>query len=71
MISVVIPVFNEERSVALLHDELSAALDPVDPGWEAIFVDDGSTDGTWAALTRLHAAHGTRGQDRHRGAAQR
>src|SRR4051812_6469059 len=56
MVSVVIPVHNEERSVALLHDELAAALDPVAPGWEAIFVDDGSTDGTFAALTRLHAA---------------
>ena len=56
MVSVVIPVHNEERSVALLHDELAAALDPVAPGWEAIFVDDGSTDGTFAALTRLHSA---------------
>jgi dolichol-phosphate mannosyltransferase len=56
MVSVVIPVHNEERSVALLHDELAAALDPVAPDWEAVFVDDGSTDGTFAALTRLHAA---------------
>jgi len=56
VISVVVPVFNEERSVALLHDELSATLDHVDPGWEAIFVDDGSTDGTFSALTRLHNA---------------
>jgi glycosyltransferase involved in cell wall biosynthesis len=56
VVSVVIPVHNEERSVALLHEELAAALDPVAPGWEAIFVDDGSTDGTFAALTRLHSA---------------
>lgn len=56
MISVVIPVFNEERSVALLLDELASALDQLGRSWEAVFVDDGSTDGTFAALTRLHAA---------------
>jgi glycosyltransferase involved in cell wall biosynthesis len=55
MISVVVPVHNEERSVALLHDELQSALDPLGEPWEAVFVDDGSTDGTFAALTRLHA----------------
>jgi glycosyltransferase involved in cell wall biosynthesis len=56
VISVVVPVFNEERSVALLTDELDSALQPLGLQWEVIFVDDGSTDGTFAALTRLHAA---------------
>ena len=54
VISVVVPVHDEERSVALLYDELTSALEPVGVSWEAIFVDDGSTDGTFAALTRLH-----------------
>src|SRR5215218_9236476 len=56
MISVVVPVHDEERSVALLYEELQASLDPLDEPWEAVFVDDGSTDGSFGALTRLHAA---------------
>jgi glycosyltransferase involved in cell wall biosynthesis len=56
VISVVVPVHNEERSVALLYDELRSALQPLQTSWEAIFVDDGSSDGTFAALTRLHNA---------------
>jgi glycosyltransferase involved in cell wall biosynthesis len=61
VISVVVPVHDEERSVALLYDELTSALEPLGTPWEAIFVDDGSTDGTFAALTRLHsAAHNVR-----------
>jgi glycosyltransferase involved in cell wall biosynthesis len=55
VISVVVPVFNEERSVALLYEELQAALDPGADEWEAVFVDDGSSDGTFGALTRLHS----------------
>jgi glycosyltransferase involved in cell wall biosynthesis len=55
VISVVIPVHDEERSVALLYEELAAALEPSGEPWEAIFVDDGSEDGSFAALTRLHA----------------
>ena len=57
MISVVIPVHDEELSVALLYDELSAAFAGDSRAWEAVFVDDGSSDGTFAALTRLHGAN--------------
>ena len=57
MISVVVPVHDEERTIALLLDELRSALKPLGRRWEAVFVDDGSTDGSHAALTRLHASH--------------
>jgi glycosyltransferase involved in cell wall biosynthesis len=55
VISVVVPLHNEERSIALLHEELEAALDPLGESWETVYVDDGSTDGSFAALTRLHS----------------
>jgi glycosyltransferase involved in cell wall biosynthesis len=57
VISIVIPLHNEERSIALLYDELLAALEPLGQEWEAVFVDDGSVDGSFAALTRLHDAN--------------
>lgn len=57
MISIVIPLHNEERSIALLYEELQAALEPLGQEWEAVFVDDGSVDGSFAALTRLHDAN--------------
>ncbi|MGB2875877.1 MAG: glycosyltransferase family 2 protein [Gaiellaceae bacterium] len=58
MISVVVPVHDEERTIALLFDELQAALEPLGQPWEVVFVDDGSTDGSFAALTRLHNSQG-------------
>jgi glycosyltransferase involved in cell wall biosynthesis len=57
VISIVIPLHNEERSIALLYEELQAALEPLAQEWEAVFVDDGSVDGSFAALTRLHAGN--------------
>jgi dolichol-phosphate mannosyltransferase len=56
VVTVVVPVHDEEQSVAFLYEELAAALDPTGRSWEVVFVDDGSTDGTFAALTRLHDA---------------
>jgi glycosyltransferase involved in cell wall biosynthesis len=56
-VSVVVPLFNEEATVAALYDEVRAALDPKGLAWEIIYVDDGSTDKSHQELVRLHAAH--------------
>ena len=42
MVSVVVPVFNEEENMSILQSELRAALKGLDH--EIVFVDDGSTD---------------------------
>lgn len=55
MLSVVISVFNEEKNVALLMGQLTAALEGDD--YEIIFVDDGSTDGTLPALKSIRDQH--------------
>lgn len=53
MISVVVPVYNEEANVAELAERVSAALAPRE--FELIVVDDGSRDGTAEALAALAA----------------
>jgi glycosyltransferase involved in cell wall biosynthesis len=52
-ISVVIPVYNEKDSLDLLHQSLHQALDSLLSGWEVVYVDDGSQDGSPAALEKL------------------
>ena len=49
-ISVVIPVFNEEKNVRELHTRLSAVLESIGQSYEIIFVDDGSIDNTFEIL---------------------
>ncbi|MDR3620009.1 MAG: glycosyltransferase family 2 protein [Paludisphaera borealis] len=54
-LSVLIPVYNEVDNVGPLHEELDAVLRPTSRRYELIFVDDGSTDGTVAALEAIQA----------------
>jgi len=53
-LSIVIPLYNEEENVEPLHEQLKAALEGIDREYEIIIVDDGSTDGSFDLLKRLH-----------------
>ncbi len=52
-ISVVIPAYNEEANVVPMYERVTAALDGVAGSFEIVFVDDGSQDGTWDAISGL------------------
>jgi glycosyltransferase involved in cell wall biosynthesis len=53
MISIVIPLFNEEESLGPLYREIHAAVERADLDCEIIFVDDGSRDGSWGVILDL------------------
>lgn len=55
-VSVVVPLYNEEPNIQLLHEELVRALFSLKRPYEIIFVNDGSTDGSTEVLERLAAS---------------
>ncbi|MEO8465607.1 MAG: glycosyltransferase family 2 protein [Gammaproteobacteria bacterium] len=56
MISIVVPAYNEERNLDVLHLRVSEIMDGAvgRDDWEFVFVDDGSSDGTWQAIDALN-----------------
>jgi glycosyltransferase involved in cell wall biosynthesis len=53
LVSIVIPVFNEAENVGILHGEIVAAIKSRPEDYEIIFIDDGSDDGSLAALKSI------------------
>lgn len=56
LLSVIVPVFNEEAVLPEFHRRLTAVLAGLSLASEIIYVDDGSTDGSMAALHGLRRA---------------
>jgi glycosyltransferase involved in cell wall biosynthesis len=56
LLSLVIPVYNEAESLEPLVAEIDAALTAAGLAFEVVFVDDGSSDGSFAVMQRLAAA---------------
>ena len=53
-LSIVIPLLDEEESISELYAQILAATNPLKKPIEMIFVDDGSTDGSFSVLEDLH-----------------
>ncbi len=55
-VGIVIPVYNEEQAAQAFHEQLRQAIDPLPYRFAILYVNDGSRDGTAAALERIRAA---------------
>lgn len=53
-LSIVVPVYNESESINPLYERLTAELNHLEQSYEIVFVDDGSSDGSFARLKALH-----------------
>src|SRR5829696_7075360 len=53
-ISLVVPVYNERETLEEVYRQAVAALEAIGRPYEIIVVDDGSSDGTWEIVERLH-----------------
>src|SRR5450432_2488494 len=54
MLSIVIPVLNEEGLIEELYSQVSVALNSITADWEIICVNDGSHDNTLSKLIQIH-----------------
>ena len=54
MISIIIPVFNEQETLQVLYDRIVSASSAWNDEWELVLVDDGSVDLSFSILEKLH-----------------
>lgn len=56
MLSIVVPVYNEEETLVTLRDEISQVASEHNYDIDLIFVDDGSSDSSWQVIKELSAS---------------
>ncbi len=56
MVSVVVPIYNEEELIVRFHEAVAGALTGVIDDWEVVYVNDGSTDSSLELLKGLQTA---------------
>ena len=56
-ISVIVPLYNEEESLVELYEWIERVMNANGLTYEVIFVNDGSTDGSWGVIRRLAEEH--------------
>jgi len=58
MISVVVPIYNEEEIVTAFHAALAGAMQDIGEDWEVVYVNDGSRDSSLQLLKELQTEDG-------------
>jgi len=53
-LSIIIPIYNERESIGKLYDNLNGALSRMNLKYEVLLIDDGSVDGTFNELLKVH-----------------
>jgi undecaprenyl-phosphate 4-deoxy-4-formamido-L-arabinose transferase len=56
-VSIVVPVYRSEGTLRPLFERLSTAMEGTPGGWEVVFVDDASPDGSWHILEELQGSN--------------
>jgi glycosyltransferase involved in cell wall biosynthesis len=55
ILSICVPIYNEEENIPLLHEAICRACDPKQIPFELLLVDDGSKDGSWSQIEKAVA----------------
>lgn len=56
-LSIVVPLYNEEENVELLHGRIQPVLEKMSKSYEIIYIDDGSKDQTYQLLKQIHETY--------------